>query len=347
MTQLEQNTSAVATAPSAAAPGRLRAVSRWMPDELGVLIALAAIVAVIAIPNPAFVDPGNVGRLVAQTTFVGLLALGTVFLLAVGEIDLSVGWNFNFSAVITVEAMTQGIHPWIAALLGVLFGTGLGVVNGIMTVGLRMPAIIVTLGTFSMFLGLSLVVNKAQPMYPRDEQLDSSFFSVLSKSFASRTIPVIAIVFLVIVVVLQLVLQRSRFGYRVQAIGSNPEAARLTGLPISLTKVQALALMGMLAGLSGVLFVGFRASIDPQTGGDFVFPVIAAAIIGGTPLSGGYGTVVGALIGALIITSIRSGIIFFGITAGGWDQFATGLVIVLAVAIDLLVRARRARESAG
>jgi ribose transport system permease protein len=327
---------------------RFRSLLRRLPDEVGVVVALAVIVAVIGIPHSNFLEPFNLFRIIGSSSFYGMIALGMVFLLALGEIDLSVGWNFNFSAVITAEAMVHGVDPWIAALLGVLFGTGLGLFNGALTVALRLPAIIITLGTFSMFQGLALVINKSQSVTPPDTS--GSFFNFASASFLNingqNVIPVVAVIFLALAVVLHVVLHRTRFGYRVQAIGSNPEAARLSGIPIALTKVEALALVGAICGLSGAIFVGFYGSIDPQTGGTFIFTVIAAVIIGGTPLTGGSGTVFGALVGSLIIACISSGIIFFGIDAT-WSTFVTGAVIVVAVAIDQLVRRQRLRGLQG
>src|SRR6185437_12504696 len=159
-------------------------------------------------------------------------------------------------------------------------------------------------------------------------------------------VPIVAIVFVSLAVILHFALHHTRFGYRVQAVGSNPEAARLAGIPNALVRLQTLVLMGAIAGLSGVLYVGFRGAIDPNEGSDFALVVIAAVIIGGTPLSGGYGTVIGAVIGMLIIQVISSGIIFFGIDAT-WSTFVTGAVIVLAVALDQLVKYQRSRHAAG
>jgi ribose/xylose/arabinose/galactoside ABC-type transport system permease subunit len=325
--------------------GRLRALTRNVPDELGVLIALAVIVAVIGIPHPAFVEPYNLLQVMGSSAFYGMIACGMVFLLALGEIDLSVGWNFNFSAVITAKAMIGGIDPWIAALLGILFGAGLGLVNGLLTVGLKLPSIIITLGTYSMFWGLSLVVNKSQSVTPPDTT--GGFFDFSGAKFltisGTSVIPVVAVIFLVLAVGLHVVFHRTRFGYRVQAIGANPEAARLTGIPIALTKVQALTLIGGICGLAGALQIGYFGAIDPQTGSGFIFTIIAAAIIGGTAITGGSGTVIGALIGTLIIACIQSGIIFFGIDAT-WSTFVTGAVIVVAVTIDQIVRRQRIRR---
>ena len=327
---------------------RLGSVLRRLPDELGVIVALVVIVAVIGIPHSDFLQPYNLLRIMSSYAPYGMIACGMVYLLALGEIDLSVGWNWNFSAVITAKAMIAGVNPWLAALLGVLFGAGLGLVNGLLTVLLGLPAIIITLGTYSMFWGLSLVVNKSQAVTVADST--TSFFNFAGSNFLTisgqKVIPVTAVIFLVLGIALQVAFQRTRFGYRVQAVGANPEAARLTGIPIALTKVQALTLLGAICGLAGALQIGYFASIDPQTGGDFIFTVIAAVIIGGTPLTGGSGTVIGALIGTLIIASIQSGIIFFGIQAT-WSTFVTGAVIIVAVTIDQIVRRQRVRRSVG
>jgi ribose transport system permease protein len=313
-----------------------------LPEEIGVIVALVAMMTVIGLARPRFLNPINLLTILGNTTFQGMLSLGMVFLLAIREIDMSVGWMFNFSAVITALLMTAGIDPWLAAAGGVCFGALLGLVNGLLAVTLRLPAIIVTLGTFSMFEGLSLVVNGGRAVEP-PEQTGSYFTVIATKLFG--IVPTVAIVFVLLAVALHVVLRRSRFGYRVQAVGSNPDAARLAGIPGSLVRLQTLVLMGAIAGLSGALYVGFRGAIDPQEGGDFALVVIAAVIIGGTPLSGGAGTVLGAVVGMLIIQVISSGIIFFGIDAT-WSTFVTGAVIVLAVVLDQVVKYQRARRLA-
>ena len=193
-----------------------------------------------------------------------------------------------------------------------------------------------------MFEGLSLVANKGRAVFPADQS--SSFFAFASAKLF-RVVPVVGIAFVLLAAILHVVLHRTRFGYRVQAVGSNPEAARFAGIPIALVRLQVLVLMGAICGLSGAMYVGFRGAIDPNEGADFALIVIAAVIIGGTPLSGGWGTVIGAVVGMLIIQVISSGIIFFGIDAT-WSTFVTGAVIVLAVVLDQLVRFQRIRRAA-
>jgi ribose transport system permease protein len=324
--------------PAAKTPSRRRV---GLPDEIGVIAALVAMMIVVGVARPRFLNPINLFALLGNTTFLGLLALGMVFLLAIREIDLSVGWMFNFSAVVAAMLMVAGFNPWLAAGAGIVFGAGLGFVNGILVVGLRLPAVIVTLGTYSMFQGLSLVANQGRAIVPSDTT--SNFFSIISTKLFG-VLPVAALVFVVLAVVMHFVLHRTRFGYRVQAVGSNPEAARFAGIPTGRVRLQTLVMMGALCGLSGVMYVGFRGAIDPQEGSDFVLVVIAAVIIGGTPLSGGHGTIIGAAVGMMIIQVISSGLIFFGIDAT-WSTFVTGAVIVLAVSLDQFIKYQRTQRA--
>lgn len=319
-------------------------LGQWMriPEEIGVGLALIVLLVTIGILNPLFFAPASLIQLVANSVFFGLLALGTVFLLSLGEIDLSIGWNFNFSAVIAAELMLFGVNPWIAALGGIAFGAALGLFNGMLVVGLRLPAIIVTLGSLSLFQGLSLVVTRSRAIIPPD--LSGSYFE-FTRFRLFGLLPMTAVVFLVVAVILHLALTRYRFGYRVLAIGANTEAARLAGIPIQKMRIAALTLMGATCGLSGAMFVGVRGAIDPTTGGEFLLSAIAAAIIGGSTVSGGRGTIIGAVLGVLIISTIRSGVIFLGVDAR-WSTFVTGAVILLAVAIDQILRWQRARALA-
>ena len=332
-------------APSATDPAPLQQRAafrrRRLPDETGVIVALAALVVIVGVLRPNFFAPATLVQQLSGAAFIGMLALAMVFVVVIRDIDLSVGWMFNFSAVIAAKAMVAGIDPWLAAGIGIAFGGLLGLVNGLLAAGLRIPVIIITLGTLSAYRGLSLVVNESRAVVPEDKS--SAFFALFDIRLFDL-IPFVAILFLLLAVALHLLLHRTRFGYRVQAIGSNPEAARLGGIPVDRTRILVLVLMGAVAGLTGATFLGFREAIDPVTGGDYLLPVVAAVIIGGTPLSGGRGTIVGAVIGALIIQVITTGILFLGVDVK-WSTFVTGAVIIIAVAVDQLVRRQRARRT--
>ncbi len=314
---------------------------RRVPDEAGVLVALLVLIVVVGLLRPNFLQPTTLFQQLSGAAFIGVLALGMVFVVSIRDIDLSVGWIFNFSAVIAAKAMVLGVDPWIAAGIGIAFGAFLGLINGVLAVWLRIPVIIITLGTFSAFRGLSLVVNESRAVVPPDKT--GSFFALFDVKLFGL-IPSVAVAFVVLAVILHLVLHRTRFGYRVQAMGSNPDAARLGGIPVDRTRILVLVLMGAIAGLTGAMFLGFREAIDPVTGGDYLLPVVAAVIIGGTPLSGGRGTIVGAVVGALIIQVITTGILFLGVDVK-WSTFVTGAVIILAVAVDQLVRRQRERRT--
>jgi ribose transport system permease protein len=333
-------TAAPSSAPSAAATS-LRRRLRGLPDETGVIVALLALVVIVGVVRPTFFAPVTLVQQLSGAAFIGMLALGMVFVVVIRDIDLSIGWMFNFSAVIAAKTMVAGVDPWLGAGIGIAFGAMLGLVNGILAVWLRIPVIIITLGTLSAYRGLSLVVNESRAVVPVDKS--SSFFALFDIRLFDL-IPFVAILFLLLAVALHLLLHQTRFGYRVQAIGSNPEAARLGGIPVDRTRILVLVLMGAIAGLTGATFLGFREAIDPVTGGDYLLPVVAAVIIGGTALSGGRGTIIGAVIGALIIQVITTGILFLGVDVK-WSTFVTGAVIIIAVAVDQLVRRQRERRT--
>jgi ribose transport system permease protein len=333
-------TAAPSSAPSAPATS-LRRRLRGLPDETGVIVALLALVVIVGVVRPTFFAPVTLVQQLSGAAFIGMLALGMVFVVVIRDIDLSIGWMFNFSAVIAAKTMVAGVDPWLGAGIGIAFGAMLGLVNGILAVWLRIPVIIITLGTLSAYRGLSLVVNESRAVVPVDKS--SSFFALFDIRLFDL-IPFVAILFLLLAVALHLLLHQTRFGYRVQAIGSNPEAARLGGIPVDRTRILVLVLMGAIAGLTGATFLGFREAIDPVTGGDYLLPVVAAVIIGGTALSGGRGTIIGAVIGALIIQVITTGILFLGVDVK-WSTFVTGAVIIIAVAVDQLVRRQRERRT--
>jgi len=332
----------VATPPGGSAPtARRRSWRSRLPEEAGVIIALVALIALIGTANPLFLQPKSLFQLLSSGAFIGMLAVGMVFVIVIRDIDLSVGWMFNFSAVVAGKLMVMGLEPFLAALCGIAFGAFLGLINGVLSVGLKIPVIIITLGTLSAFRGLSLIVNESKPILAPDKE--APFFTIWDGKLFD-VIPSVAVAFVLLAVVLHILLQRTRFGYRVQAMGSNPDAARLAGIPVDRTRILVLVLMGAVSGLAGVIFFGFRGAIDTNSGESFLLPVVAAVIIGGTPLSGGRGTILGAVLGAVIIQAIQSGILFLGIDAK-WSIFVTGAAIIVAVTVDQLVRRQRTRRA--
>ncbi|MDA2993311.1 MAG: ABC transporter permease [Actinomycetota bacterium] len=314
------------------------------PEETSVIFALLLLIGIVGAMRPNFLKPENLLNLAASYSISALLAGCIVYLLAMGEIDLSFGWILNLSAVVAGLAMIAGVPVWLSIILGIFAGGMMGAINGALTVLMRLPLIIVTLGTASIFQGISLISNKSGSVVPTDEKLRSNIFFRTLGGDIDTPIPFILIFVVFCFVLLHLTLHKTRFGYRILAIGSNPEAARLAGIPTKRIKILACTLMGVVSGIGGVLFLGFRGAVDPSTGANLLLPVVAAAIIGGTPLSGGAGTVWGSLYGALIVGVIGVGIVFLGINAV-WSTLVTGLVIIFAIGIDQIVRVRKNRIS--
>ncbi len=307
-------------------------------EEFGVIVALATMVIVIAAFHPGFFTGYSLSLVASSASYYGIMALGMVYLLAMREIDLSVGGIYGVSVISGALLIQNGLNPWLSAVLALAIAVGLGLVNGVLSNVLTLPTIIITLGTLSAYRGIALIISNSESIYLGDNE--SSFFRILGAHVWGLDVSVWA--FLLLTILLSVLFKATRFGYTVRAIGSNPQAARLSGIPIKVVRLEVMALMGALCGVAGVLTLAYYGGADPLSGTGYELLVIAAAIIGGTGLAGGSGTVVGAMLGALLISLIQSGLIQFGVTAQ-WSAFVTGIVIISAVALDRGVRVARQR----
>lgn len=307
-------------------------------DFSSVLIATVALVLGIGAFHPLFLHTNEIFSTLQGSVYTALIAAGMAYLIAMRELDLSVGSGFALCMVAMALAMRHGVNPWLAALLGVAVGGALGLVNALIVQVIGIPAIVATLATMSIYNGLALAwTNGAQVV---DLPTSSSFFSVLGGS--SGPVPNSLFVLAGLGIVLTVLLRFTPFGFRVRSIGSSPEAAAFSGISIPRVRLQALVLTGLLVGVSAALGLAFFTSADPTTGNGYELQAIAAAVIGGTPLRGGSTTVFGAMIGAVLLTVVSSGLEFFSVPVN-WSSFATGAAILLAVALDSLVRGHRQR----
>jgi ribose transport system permease protein len=316
-------------------------LSRFLRIEcLSVLVATIALGAFIGIIHPNFLSSTQIRDVLQQSVYVAILASGMAFLLAMREIDLSVGSIFGLTLIIAALFMQSGMNPWLAAVIGIACGGAMGLVNAILVQVIAIPAIVATLATLSMYRGLALALSDGQQV--TGLPFGNSFFTFLGGK--QLGIPVSVWGMIVVAIVMTVVLRFTPFGYRVRAIGSNPEAATFSGISIPRVRVQALVMMGVLAGIAGIFGLAFFASGEPNIGSGFEFEAIAAAVIGGTSLRGGNATVVGAMIGAILLTEVSAGLVYFNVPQN-WSAFATGAVILAAVAIDSLVRLRGRRSA--
>jgi ribose transport system permease protein len=311
-------------------------------ESNSVLVATVLLVVVIGVIHPGFFAWSQVKNMLQNSVYIGILAAGMAFLISMREIDLSVGSIFGLVVIGTALLIRGGMNPWLAGVLGICMGAAMGLFNAILVQGIAIPAIIATLATLNMFQGLGIALSSGQQV--QGQPTASSFFVRLGGQ--TLGLPTSVWILIIVTILLTLVLRFTPFGYRVRSIGSNPEAAAFSGISIPRTRIQALMLMGALSGLAGILGLAFFESGDPNIGSGFELQAIAAAIIGGTPLRGGSATVFGAVIGAILLSAVSSGLVFFNVPLN-WSQFATGAVILLAVALDSLVRRRRKGEGAG
>ena len=310
-------------------------------DEIGVLGALVALMAVIGAFHPDFLGTQSLLDTARAASYVGLVAYGMVFMIAMTELDLSVGAVYGVSALVAGKLMADGMNPWFSLVVGPLVGIVLETFNGLVSNMFRIPVIIVSIGTLSAFGGLETVITSSQAL--SNLPLKSGFFTVLGDNVLG--VPTSVWIVALVGVVLTFVLTRTPFGARVRAVGSNQEAARFAGIRVEWTRLQALWLLGALCGLSGVLSLAYYEGADATLGSGLELPVIAATIIGGTAISGGSGSVPGALIGALVITTISAALVFFSVSTNLSDV-VTGSVVVIAVSVDGFIRRRRTQRLA-
>ena len=301
-----------------------------------VIAATLLLVIAIGVLRPTYLQTSQILDVLQASAYVGLLAAGMAFLISMREIDLSVGSMFGLCLISVAMLISSGVNTWLAALAGIVLGGVLGGVNAVIVTYVRIPTIVATLATLSVFRGLAIALTDGTQVVGLP--VTDSFFNVVGgKVFG---IPFSVIVLAVVVIAVGVTLHHTPFGYRVLGIGSNPDAAEFAGISIARTRTQVLILVGVLAGLAAVLALAFFTSGDPNIGGGFELQAIAAAVIGGTPLRGGSATVLGAAVGAILLNVVATGLSYFSVPAN-WSAFATGVVILLAVGIDSLARRRR------
>jgi ribose/xylose/arabinose/galactoside ABC-type transport system permease subunit len=303
-------------------------------EEMGALVALLTLCALLyAATGDKFGTPQNLLQIARQASSYGIMAVGMVLLLSMGEIDLSVGSTLTLVNVVASLALQAGVPVPLAIICGLGCGALCGLANGLLSAGLKIPTIIVTLGTLSVYRGLALVLSNATPI--SNFSKDNWFFELGSGTILG--IPTSVHVMLLVGLVGHVLLHHTAFGWRAQAIGSNAQAARYSGIPIALYRVAAMSIMGLVAGIAGVMELAFLRSGSPTTGQGYELYVIAAAIIGGTALKGGSGSIIGGILGALMIAVIRNGLVLLELSAY-WGYIATGAVIIIAVAISNLMK---------
>ncbi|MCP9494812.1 MAG: ribose ABC transporter permease [Pyrinomonadaceae bacterium MAG19_C2-C3] len=301
--------------------------------QLGTLSGLLGLVVVLWALTPHFLTVSNLLNVAEQATIIAIVAVGMTFVIITAGIDLSVGSVLAFAGVVMASLLHAGLPLPLALAAGL--GTGLlcGVVNGLLiTVG-RLPPFIATLGMMSVARGSALMFTEGRPISGFPE----SFRSLATGDVMGIPVPVV--IMLVVYAIAHFVLRRTKLGRYTYAIGGNEEAALLSGINVKLYKTMVYGLAGMLSGLAAILLTARLNSAQPIAGMNYELDAIAATVIGGTSLLGGEGTVVGTLIGALIMAVLRNGLNLLGVSSF-IQQVVIGSVIIAAVLIDMWLKRR-------
>jgi rhamnose transport system permease protein len=305
--------------------------------ELGILGALALLICVTAVLEPRFIHADSLRNLALNASIFAILAVGQTLVIITRNVDLSVGSVLGLSAFLAGDLLSK--HPGMALplvfLLGIALGAACGLFNGILVTWGQVPALVVTLGTLYAFRGLAFLWTNGRQV--NAETLPDSFLNLGSNSIAG--IPILVLIALAVILVFGQWLRDYRMGRELYAIGSNPEGARLAGVRSERRVLAAFVLAGALAGLGGVLFTARFGTVDATAGVGYELTVIAATVVGGVAIFGGTGTVYGAALGALLLTTITSSLIVLKVPAF-WQQAAIGALLLIAIALDRLVAVR-------
>jgi ribose/xylose/arabinose/galactoside ABC-type transport system permease subunit len=310
--------------------------------SLGPLIGLAFVFALFSVLTPrTFLTLDNMQLMLLQTAVVGTAALGMTLIIISGGIDLSVGSTIALCTVVIAMLLNAGVPPWLAAVGGIGAGTACGALIGGLVTGLDLAPFIVTLGTFGAYRGVAKQLAHQQMVLAPDTWLNS-LLTTLGADNRWMLLPTGVGMMLVLAVVVACVLRYTRFGRHTFAVGSNEQTARLCGVGVGRTKLFVYGVAGALAGVAGVLQFSFLTVGDPTTANGYELSIIAAVVIGGASLSGGQGSVLGALLGALFMTVVANGCTKVGLD-NPVQEIVTGGIIVVAAFLD---RLRRRRERA-
>jgi rhamnose transport system permease protein len=305
--------------------------------ESGILAVLIAFVAVTTVIEPRFLSQQNIHFVLINTTVFALLSVGETMVVVSRNVDLSVGSVVGLSAFLSARLFGQvhGMPIAVVFLAGLGIGLACGIANGLMVAVGRVPSLVVTLATLYVIRGIDILIVGGGVVDANT--LPSGFVNIPQASVLG--IPYLAIAVAAIVAISAYYLRYYRSGRELYAIGSNPAGARLAGIPVGKRIFTAFAVSGALAGLAGVLWAAQYQTIDSTAGTSYELTVIAGVVVGGVAIFGGSGSVVGAVIGALLLQTITSALNVLGIS-GYWDEAIAGFLLLVAIALDRVIAVR-------
>ena len=299
--------------------------------ELGIFLAFVIILVILIILSPtAFARPANLINIVKQASINGILAMGMMFVIISGGIDLSVGSIVALSGVIAASFAHPGEYPLFTPIvLAMTAGLASGFINGMGVAFGNIPPFIVTLGSMTIIRGLALIISNGQPVFGVTKPFEN-----LAGGFVLNIVPRLVVYFLVVTLISAFLLTKTVFGRRVYAVGGNEVAAKVSGISVAQIKITVYSISGFLAGIAGLLLASRIVSGNPTAGQAYELDAIAAVIIGGVSMSGGAGKWYGTVIGALLIAVIGNGLDILNVSSH-FQLIIKGSIIIVAVLLDM------------
>jgi len=309
--------------------------------ELSLGVVMVVLGAFVALQAPQFLSSGNLTQVTVLASIIAIAAVGQALVVITRNVDLSVESTMGLVAFVVADLLAQRlVETPVAMVIGVLLGLVLGMINGFVVAVLRVPSIVATLGTLSVYRGFVLLIAGGKQVTLTD--LPEGYTDAARASVAG--VPLFLIIAFAIVVVTAVVLRQTRFGRQVYAVGSNPEAASILGIRAGAITFIVFSLCGLLAGVAGVLWGIEFGTINATSATGVTLQVVAAVVVGGVNISGGSGTVVGAGLGALFLAFISNALVLLRLSQF-WLLAIYGLVILIAVTLDAALLRRLQRSS--
>ena len=305
-------------------------------QKLVMVFVLIFFIILLSFVSESFLTVYNISNIIRQTSFAIITGCAALLLVVSGNIDLSVGSVVSLTTVLFAMMCKVGISIWLAALISMMAGASVGLINSIVAIRFSIPSIIATLGTMNVVRGLSYTICSAHPVEGPFKVED---FSLLGRGTLFDIIPVPLIIFIVIIAVFIFLEKKTVLGKFAIAIGGNKTAAYLSGINTNRIQAVLFILTGAMAGLSGAVMSSRLGAGDPTVGQGFELDVMTAVILGGANINGGEGTVIGTVIGALIVGVLNNGMNMLGIQSF-YQYVVKGAVLLLALTIDILMRSR-------
>lgn len=312
-------------------------------EEFGILIAtIVVIIAAALVTDGKFLTPQNLLTIAQTIAILGIIATGMTYVIVAGEIDLSVGSQYGFAAVALawmVQDLGIPIGPAIPLIL--ILGAIIGALNGIATVMFSIPSFVVTLASLGILRGAALLLSGGVPIKGSTNEAFKEFMAGQPlPGLSAQTLWMVAVM-----IIFGVILAFTRFGSNIYSVGGNAKAAADAGINVNRVKISTFALTGFLCALAAIILVAWLGNANPLTGNGMELSAIAAVVVGGAALTGGKGTILGTLLGAVIAGVLGNALILAGVD-GNWQQVATGVLILAAVFINRFVATRTARTRA-